>query len=439
MKPLSVGMSVKDLFTQRLLQAREHSHFYLRDFVDHWALDFMGYLLNRGVKEHLAVERFSTMYPSSHVLAWELVHHWGMEPLLIKTRVDGSIGAGFFASDEVTAFLTSVDYRHEGKRFEEMTEEEWKSYKQHLQSFVEISDEELADMVMFAPDLLKDPAKLLGLETDFVMLVGPSSRVRMMREAMEHEVHLSIPMYKNVYVSPEFGLMDRELPLVVRFREFPVENEEDLVLFYPWIRDYGWKSVQELAERYAENPEPFLFLYGMPGTGKTLLGQWVARLLWEMDGGSWEMYAVSPMVWLRVDTDTLMNHLSGGKMVVLADEMESVLSGGKENQQLATLLHYSGFVQPGLKMILTVNTHTEIHPALLRAGRTFMVMKARPHTEEEARAFLARYGGDFDRFRETFDGYTIANLVKFLRMGRHVAESPEVRKTGFLPSSAGEG
>ena len=115
---------LKKMFQERLAKVSQQSQFYLRDFVDLWITDYIRYLMEQDLDDHVQIQRFVTTYPSSHVLAWELVHRWNMQPLLIKTRVGGTIGTGFFASERMAAFVASLDDEQRGKTLEELTEED---------------------------------------------------------------------------------------------------------------------------------------------------------------------------------------------------------------------------------------------------------------------------------------------------------------------------
>ncbi|MBV9828772.1 MAG: ATP-binding protein [Alphaproteobacteria bacterium] len=150
--------------------------------------------------------------------------------------------------------------------------------------------------------------------------------------------------------------------------------------FYPWIE----QPVNDYLNRYLESSASVLFLMGEPGTGKTSL---IRHFIYEH-----QLQALITYEEKLINSDEMFVDFlaQDGDAVLVIEDAESLL-GAREiggNSLMARFLNVSdGLIRmAGKKIIFTTNQNDfrSIDPALVRPGRSFDALRARPLTHEEA-------------------------------------------------------
>ena len=151
--------------------------------------------------------------------------------------------------------------------------------------------------------------------------------------------------------------------------------------FYPWLGE----PVARFFARYLEDSASVLFIMGEPGTGKTSL---LRHFIYEN-----QLKAVITYEEKLLNSDEMfVNFLSMGDDAVMVIEDAESLVHAREEGGGATLMTRFLNVSDGLvhmarrKIIFTTNQNDfrGVDPALIRAGRCFGAVKARPLSHEEA-------------------------------------------------------
>jgi hypothetical protein len=151
--------------------------------------------------------------------------------------------------------------------------------------------------------------------------------------------------------------------------------------YYPWLGE----PVKSYFARYLEDSASVLFIMGEPGTGKTSL---LRHFIYEN-----QLKAVITYEERLLNSDEMfVSFLSTGDDAVMVIEDAESLVHAREVGGGATLMTRFLNVSDGLvhmakrKIIFTTNQNDfrGVDPALIRSGRCFGAVKARPLTYEEA-------------------------------------------------------
>lgn len=149
--------------------------------------------------------------------------------------------------------------------------------------------------------------------------------------------------------------------------------------FYPWLGE----PVEQYLDRYLASPASVLFLMGEPGTGKTSL---IRHFIYER-----QLKAIITYEEKLINSDEMfVDFLAQDDEAVLVIEDAESLLGSREsggNSLMARFLNVSdGLVRmSGKKIVFTTNQNDfrSVDPALVRPGRSFDALRARPLTYEE--------------------------------------------------------
>lgn len=151
--------------------------------------------------------------------------------------------------------------------------------------------------------------------------------------------------------------------------------------YYPWLGD----TVENYFSRYLKNSASVLFIMGEPGTGKTSL---LRHFIYHN-----QLKAVITYEEKLLNSDEMfVNFLAmGDDAVMVIEDAESLVNArevGGGNTLMTRFLNVSdGLVHlASRKIIFTTNQNDfrGVDPALIRPGRCFGAIKARPLTYDEA-------------------------------------------------------
>lgn len=190
--------------------------------------------------------------------------------------------------------------------------------------------------------------------------------------------------------------------------------------FYPFLTVPTFEgpvpfTFQKFLEEFKASTEQLLFIYGVPGTGKTSFAR---RLMFGMDVET--TLTASGKITAHPNFLPWLAAQGGDNFVVIEDAHDLVLKRELGNEQMSALLNFlDGIVSTGKKTLITSNvtSTSKIDPALLRPGRCFGVFKFTELFGDEinrARTSINRPEIDFKRFGvDPAKGMTLSEVLNY--------------------------
>lgn len=165
-----------------------------------------------------------------------------------------------------------------------------------------------------------------------------------------------------------------QLPIVM------MKSKEIRDEYYPWIRE----GVEAYLDRFLASESSILLILGPPGTGKTSL---IRHMLTSRNLIAYITYDEELFSTDVIFSMFITSHVD---VLVIEDADRLIDSRHQGNHLMSRFLNSAeGLVKvKSKKMIFTTNLDNvrDVDDALIRPGRCFDVMHARPLTREEARA-----------------------------------------------------